>query len=334
MAHERGSGMQQAEQQQTLLDYTLRTAPLRVVYFSIAATGLGAAAGAASGVARNQPAIPTSFQASIKTGIFAFTFFSIREYGAIPLLTYFHLNPSPLPPPPLEAGTSAAAAPSPHLHNLLPTALSGLVAGSNFSYFQRPPATPLATHARAGITLALGCTVLQGIVNELDVVRIRLLMWGEERRRIKRLEAGMTLPGGEEPQPRPASPSARPASSPGPASSSSLPVAPRDASPLGDLTDVNPRDPSSFSDPGRETFSERSDRLVSSGWHWFTDKLSVLAPLKRIDEREYERRLEELLKARTDEREKNRGEIAQLEVVKKRLEQRQREADEIASRAL
>lgn len=38
MAHERGTGMHQAEQEQTLLDYTLRTAPLRVVYFSVAAS--------------------------------------------------------------------------------------------------------------------------------------------------------------------------------------------------------------------------------------------------------------------------------------------------------
>ncbi|GAA5987931.1 hypothetical protein JCM10908_007275 [Rhodotorula pacifica] len=327
--------MQEKEPEQTLLDYTLRTAPLRVVYFSIAATGLGAAAGAASGVARNQPAIPTAFQASIKTGIFAFTFFSIREYGAIPLLTHFHLNPSPLPPP---AGTPAPSPPSPHLHNLFPTAVAGLIAGSNFSYFQRPPATPFATHARAGVTLALGCTVLQGIVNELDVVRIRLLMWGEERRRIKRLEAGMTLPGGEEPQAAPAASTPTTVSASHSAISSTTATsayspAASTSSPLSDLTDINPRHPSTFSDPGRETFSERSDRLVSSGWHWFTNKLSVLAPLKRIDEAEYERRLDELLKARTDEREKVRSEIVQLEVVKKRLEERQREADEIASRA-
>ncbi len=247
----------------------------------------------------------------------------LREYGVIPLLTHFHLNPSPLPqtPPP-------SAVPSPHLHNLLPTAVSGLIAGSSFSYFQRPPATPLATHARAGLTLALGCTVLQGIVNELDVVRIRLLMWGEERRRIKRLEAGMTLPGGEEPHS--ASAEGR-VSAPTPFSATTTTTPGSHASPLSDLTDVNPRDPSTFSDPGRETFSERSDRLVSSGWGWFTDKLSVLAPLKRIDQGEYERRLDELLRLRTDERDKVRSEIAELEVVKTRLMERQREADELAS---
>ena len=250
----------------------------------------------------------------------------LREYGVIPLLTHFHLNPSPLPQRQTQA---PASPPSPHLHNLLPTAVSGLVAGSSFSYFQRPPATPLATHARAGLTLALGCTVLQGIVNELDVVRIRLLMWGEERRRIKRLEAGMTLPGGEEPHSASASASAeRRVSAPSP-STTTTPGS--NASPLSDLTDVNPRDPSTFADPGRETFSERSDRLVSSGWGWFTEKLSVLAPLKRIDQGEYERRLDELLKLRTDEREKVRSEIAELEVVKTRLMERQREADELAS---
>ena len=213
--------------------------------------------------------------------------------------------------------------------------MSGLIAGSSFSYFQRPPATPLATHARAGLTLALGCTVLQGIVNELDVVRIRLLMWGEERRRIKRLEAGMTLPGGEEPHSASASAERR-VSEPTPSSATTTTTTTTteiNASPLSDLTDVNPRDPSTFSDPGRETFSERSDRLVSSGWGWFTDKLSVLAPLKRIDQGEYERRLDELLRLRMDERDKVRSEIAELEVVKKRLMERQREADELASAA-
>ena len=154
-------------------------------------------------------------------------------------------------------------------------------------------------------------------------------MWGEERRRIKRLEAGMTLPGGEEPHSASASASAeRRVSAPSP-STTTTPGS--NASPLSDLTDVNPRDPSTFADPGRETFSERSDRLVSSGWGWFTEKLSVLAPLKRIDQGEYERRLDELLKLRTDEREKVRSEIAELEVVKTRLMERQREADELAS---
>lgn len=50
--------------------------PPKLTGLSSSVAGLGAAAGAASGVARNQPAIPTAFQASVKTGIFAFTFFS------------------------------------------------------------------------------------------------------------------------------------------------------------------------------------------------------------------------------------------------------------------
>lgn len=162
-------------------------------------------------------------------------------------------------------------------------------------------------------------------MNELDVVRIRLLVWGEERKRIKRIEASLTAPERE------------PAADPVARGAETLPVvdAPRSttnvaASSLGDLTDVDPRHPSTFSDPGRETFSERSDRLASSGWSWFTDKLSVLTPLKRIDEREYERRLVELLEAKSTEREQVREEIRQLEDVKKRLDQRQREAEELA----
>lgn len=163
-------------------------------------------------------------------------------------------------------------------------------------------------------------------MNELDVVRIRLLVWGEERKRIKRIEASLTAPERE------------PAADPAARGAETLPVvgAPRSttnvaASSLGDLTDVDPRHPSTFY-PGRETFSERSDRLASSGWSWFTDKLSVLAPLKRIDEREYERRLVELLEAKSTEREQVREEIRQLEDVKKRLDQRQREAEELAGR--
>lgn len=152
-------------------------------------------------------------------------------------------------------------------------------------------------------------------------------MWGEERRRIKRIEAGMTEPGGDE---LPLAGSTAPALASSPLPSRSSASSNQDTSPLSDLTHVDPRHPSTFSDPGRETFSERSDRLASSGWSWFTDKLSVLAPLKRIDEDEYERRLDELLKLRTGERDQVKTEIRDLEVVKKRLEERQREADALA----
>lgn len=49
---------------------------------------LGAAAGAATGVVRDQPAIPAAFRTAIRTGVFSFTFFSAPR---LPLLALFPL---------------------------------------------------------------------------------------------------------------------------------------------------------------------------------------------------------------------------------------------------
>ncbi|GAA5854038.1 hypothetical protein JCM8547_008201 [Rhodosporidiobolus lusitaniae] len=289
------------EPPKTLLDHTLRTAPLNVVYGTAAATGLGATSGASSAVLRNAPAIPAAFQTATRTGVFSFAFFSIREYALIPLLTHLTVLPSPLLPP------SPDSPPSPHTHNLLPTTLSGLLAGSAFSFFQRGPATPAATHGRAGITLALGCAVLQGIVNEADLIRIRMLSRGRDEER-----AG---------QPAPLSPSPAPSSSfPSPS-----PAAPQPASQtpslFSDLTTAPHPSSPSFSDPGRETFSERSDRLIASTWTSLKSTLSSVAPLKRMEEGEYEKKLREGLERVEEEKKRVEQERRELEGLERMLEE-------------
>ncbi|GJN91110.1 hypothetical protein Rhopal_004128-T1 [Rhodotorula paludigena] len=262
-----------AQQPQTLLDHTLRTAPLNVVYGTVAA--------------------------------------SIREYALVPVLTHFSLHPSPLSPSP---GSPAPPPPSPHTANLLPTSLSALVAGTAFSYFQRP-ASAAGLHARAGLTLALGCSVLQGIVNEADVVRIKLLVWGEERARAKRAEAGLL---GE---PAAAEPSAT-AVTPDAAAGA---TAPPPSAYLTDLTHRSATTPSlAPSDPGRETFSERSDRLIGEGWSWLGRKASALSPVKKLDPEAYERKLEERLRGVEDEMDRARREREELETVGARLAEQQR----------
>lgn len=91
----------------SLVDHTLRTAPLNVVYGSLASStlpssartasqrltldsyphtaALGAAAGAASGVVRDQPAIPAAFKTALRTGVFSFSFFSALHLCTSPL---------------------------------------------------------------------------------------------------------------------------------------------------------------------------------------------------------------------------------------------------------
>ncbi|GAA5896346.1 hypothetical protein JCM6882_000991 [Rhodosporidiobolus microsporus] len=300
------------EPTKTLMDHTLRTAPLNVVYGTAASIALGATAGAASGVVRNAPAIPAAFKTSINTGVFAFTFFSIREYALIPLLTTASLYPSPLPPPP---GSAAPPPPSPHTHNLLPTSLSGALAGVAFSYFQRGPATPLATHARAGVTLALGCVVLQGIVNEADIIRIRALARGEDP------HSGEELPVISS-TPLPGAPTSSP-TAPAPTSSTPLPSSSSSASPtyFTDLTTApHPSSPTTTaSDPGRETFSERSDRLISSAFSWLKLTAARASPVKRMEEGEWEKKLQGVLGGVEEEREKVRRERMELEALEKRL---------------
>ncbi|GAA5854863.1 hypothetical protein JCM9279_005542 [Rhodotorula babjevae] len=303
----------------SLLDHTLRTAPLNIVYGTAASTTLGAAAGAATGVVRDQPAIPAAFRTALRTGVFSFTFFSIREYALVPLLTHLSLHPSPLPPSPGAAAPRVP--PNPHTANLVPTTLSALVAGTAFSAYQRP--APPLLHARAGLTLAIGCAVLQGIVNEADLLRIKMLLRGEEQARVRRFEdevagagQGAAAASAAEVAGRGGARSSAPGAPPSP------PPAPRVTT---DLTHQVATTPSlSPSDPGRETFSERSDRLISSAWAWTRATASALSPVTKLDEDEYARRLRDRLEGVERERERVRGEREELERVGERLKERQR----------
>ena len=244
----------------------------------------------------------------------------IREYALIPLLTHLALHPSPLPPP---AGTAAPAPapPNPHTANLVPTTLAALIAGTAFSSYQRPAPAPALLHARAGLTLALGCAVLQGIVNEADLLRITMLLRGEERARVRAFEREVAGAGAAAAAAAGAGPGGAPSSSPGaPTSTPSVTT---------DLTHQVATTPSlSPSDPGRETFSERSDRLISSAWAWTRAKASSLSPVTKLDEDEYARRLRDRLEGVERERERVRGEREELERVGERLKERQRQREE------
>lgn len=146
---------------------------------------------------------------------------------------------------------------------------------------------PPTASLRAGVTLGLGCAVAQGVVNELGVARIKLLAWGEEREaRLAALDAldaraaGSDVMEGEKEAPPTYT---RPISSPRP------------------------------SVPSRETFSERSDRLISSAWGGMWEKLGRLAPLKKMDDGEYVSRLEKRLGEVEEERKRAAEERRELE---------------------
>ncbi|GAA6017729.1 hypothetical protein JCM11491_001184 [Sporobolomyces phaffii] len=274
----------------SLLDHTLRTAPLKVVYSTLTFTALGGVVGAASGVARGVEAIPASFKTSLNTGIFSFTFFSIREYGLIPLLTHLDLVPSPLVAP-----SPATPPPSPHFHNFVPTLTSGIISGTLFSYFQRPAAS-IATHAKGGLTLGLGCLVVQSLVNEGDLARIKLLQRSEERQG-RAHEMGST----------PLLPTALQSDSP--------PLPTNRPSLLSPLPPNAPSNAQHFSDPTSLTFSERSDLLFKNLWTRTKETVNSWAPLKKLETGEYEQRLEESKRIKREELEAIRTEIRELEKV-------------------
>ena len=135
---------------------------------------------------------------------------------------------------------------------------------------------PPTASLRAGVTLGLGCTLAQSVMNELGVVRIKLLAWGEEREaRLAAMDEIDAQVAGQGPlaETKEAPPTyTRPISSPRP------------------------------SVPSRKTFSERSDRLISTAWSSIWEKLGRLAPLKKMDEGEYVERLEKRLAEIEEER--------------------------------
>lgn len=197
----------------------------------------------------------------------------MREYLINPALTQLALRPSPF------ANPLTDTPPSPHTANLLPTAISGLLSGTAFSAFQR---STIVGAPRAGVTLSLLCTSLQLVINELDVARIHLLAWGEARRERDLLSPPPSLSGVEPGQPTP-------------------PTYTRD---------ISQKVPNV---PSRETFSERSDRLIGSAWGWTWDRLASLSPVRKIETSEYVHKLEGRRSEVAQERESIKREMEELE---------------------
>jgi hypothetical protein len=158
------------------------------------------------------------------------------------------------------------------------------------------------------VTLALATTALQGLVNELDVGRIKFIAWSEQRRRMRRLEAGL------DPD-EPVEPVARPPSPP------TYTGTPR-SEPLSQLT--APASIQNVNEPSHETFADRSDRVIGEGWRWFKGKLSVFAPVRRIEEGEYEKRLVEMIRLKEEERAVVRREMDELRARRDALNEKER----------
>lgn len=249
---------------------------------------LGAVSGSTIGVLRNQPAMPMAFTAGLNTGLFSFTFFSsssltrvilsmdtkylfvvspgFREYLVHPAFTFL--------PPSLQREHLDRSS-SPHTVHLLSTALAALPAGSIFSIVARGSRGAL----KAGLTLSLGCTSLQSIFNEGALLRLKLLVWAEDRRAA---QDALDSPSNAEPSQVP-------------------PTYTRD------ISSPTP------SVPSRETFSERSDRLIGEAWGWGKRSLQGLSPVKKIDQGVYESMLREKLDGVRQERERIHEEIGALE---------------------
>ncbi|SCZ89717.1 BZ3500_MvSof-1268-A1-R1_Chr9g10567 [Microbotryum saponariae] len=267
---------------------------------------LGGVTGSTIGVVRNLPALPAAFTTAINTGMFSFSFFSqfrerirdpitratvsfghpllaptaLREYAIIPILTVNQLHPDPLDP-------DASASWNPHFYNLLPTSLAGFTAGSFFSYVMR--ATSRAS-VRAGVTLSLGCTTLQSVFNEVELLRIRAVLRSELRERARLVDEEMASVLSERRStPALTTSPAVPATPATPSSTTTASV--HQTSP--DRNDYYAQYPNSSTarDPKTETFAARSDRLFSSAWTSFQTTLARWSPVKKLDQEEYERLL-------------------------------------------
>lgn len=159
-----------------------------------------------------------------------------------------------------------------------------MLSGTVFHAFMRGGGLPAS--ARAGLTLGIGCGVVQTAGNELGVLRRGILQWREEKdleqRREQSQGSSTAVPGSNE-------------------SSGSV------------LDGSAPLTHKEFGMPSRETFSERSDRLFGEGWGWFKGKMASLSPVKKIDQREYVDKLETRLKEVESEKVAVAQEMKELE---------------------
>lgn len=145
---------------------------------------------------------------------------------------------------------------------------------------------------RSAGTLALGCTVVQGLMNEGDGMRIRAIVWAEEReRRLKVIDADLVRDrqrGGE--------------SGEGKEEEERIPP-----TYTRSITSPVP------SVPSRETFSERSDRLFSSAFRGLTDSLARISPVKKMDDGDYEKALRSRLSEVQKDRQKLKDEMDDID---------------------
>lgn len=135
---------------------------------------------------------------------------------------------------------------------------------------------------KSGATLGFGCVVVQAIVNEGEIMRIKTIGWAEERQsRLRELDATTAKDG----------------------------LPPKAAPPTYTRSISSPTP----SVPSRETFSERSDRLFEGAFVWITDSLARISPVKKIDDLEYETTLHNRLREVERAQELRRVEMEQLQ---------------------
>ncbi|KAG8711620.1 hypothetical protein FRC08_015678 [Ceratobasidium sp. 394] len=140
----------------------------------------GALGGASYALVKSQPPSLMGFAAGVNSGIAGLTFFALREYAISPALV-LSLDTSEYARRRADLGilspfpsASTLATPPDELrairqNRLLDTSISGALTGAGLNYWRRGARgiVPGAT------TAALVCTLLQYVVNELAVQRIR-----------------------------------------------------------------------------------------------------------------------------------------------------------------
>lgn len=197
-----------------------------------------------------------------------------------PLISLTFPSLRPFPPPSIEIPTRT--------NNILSTSIAGTITGTLFSYFSKGGIAKGSF--KAGLTLGLGCTVVQGIVNEFSLLRIRTLVWSEERKELlKELDAREALALSNQ-------------NEDGTSSNSNEPIPTY-------TRDINNPIPNV---PSRETFSERSDRLIGGSFNSFKRGLERISPVRKMEDEDYEKALDDRLSGIEKEREEVRNELAEL----------------------
>lgn len=168
-------------------------------------------------------------------------------------------------------------------NNVLSTALAGTITGTLVTYFSRGPKGSI----KGGGTLGLACVLVQLGVNEAELSRIKMLGWSEERNRVlKELDEAVST-----------------------SNSNSINVEESIPPTYTRSIELSSPDPNV---PSRETFSERSDRLIGSSFNSFKRFLSRISPVRKMEEGVYEKTLEGKLEVIEKDLESVRDELKVL----------------------